>query len=89
MKNKSTEIRNLLESLSREELPEFSIVDYWDADTTAIGFQKGDILIYVSTFSKDKTKPYSIIVEDLKTGKELWFKEKKHIRNLLMSFGQF
>lgn len=71
MKNKTVEINNLLYKISREDFSGYEIVDYWDADTTAIGLQKENILIYVSTFNFPKTNNYDLIIEDLKTGKIL------------------
>lgn len=47
MKNKTAEINNLLYKFSIEDFSEYEIVDYWDADTTAIGLKKGNILIYI------------------------------------------
>jgi hypothetical protein len=32
------------------------IVDYWDADSCAIGLKKGDKLIYISTYNYTKNK---------------------------------
>ncbi|RXM53020.1 MULTISPECIES: hypothetical protein [unclassified Chryseobacterium] len=69
MENKDQEINKLLSKIENESLPEFKIVDFWDADTTAIGIQVGSNLIYVSTFNYDKTGKYNVIIEEYDTGK--------------------
>ena len=41
MENKCTDINNLLEKLSLEGFSGYEFVDYWDADTMAVGMKKG------------------------------------------------
>lgn len=83
MKNKTTEINNLLQQLSRENLSGYKIIGYWDADTTALGLQKGNVVIYISTFSYPKSNHYDIIIEELETGKILKSGEKKSYHELI------
>lgn len=71
MINKSLTINDLLIQLAQEDISGYSIVDYWDADITAIGLQKKNVLIYISAFDYTKTNHYSIIIEELETGKVL------------------
>ncbi|MFS4471810.1 hypothetical protein [Chryseobacterium sp. T20] len=68
MENKCTDINNLLEKLSLEDLSGYEFVDYWDADTTALGLKKGNVLIYISAYDYYKTNSYDIIIEELETG---------------------
>ncbi|MCP1297719.1 hypothetical protein NK356_00865 [Chryseobacterium sp. S0630] len=68
MENKCTDINNLLEKLSLEDLSGYEFVDYWDADTTALGLKKGNVLIYISAYDYYKTTGYDIIIEELETG---------------------
>lgn len=77
MKNKSNEINELLLKLRQELLKDYSILDFWDADITAIGIQIGKKLIYISTFNYNKTEKYNIIVEEYDTGKVI--EEEKEI----------
>lgn len=69
MKNKNAKTNELLIKISKESLQNYKIVDFWEADTTAIGIQIDNILIYVSTFNYDKTHKYNVIVEEYDTGK--------------------
>ncbi|MBT2623789.1 hypothetical protein [Chryseobacterium sp. ISL-6] len=69
MENKNTEINKLLIKISKESLQNYKIVDFWEADTTAIGIQIDEILIYVSTFNYDKAHKYNVIIEEYDTGK--------------------
>lgn len=69
MENKNIEVRQLLIRLSNESLQNYKIVDFWEADTTAIGIQVRNNLIYISTFNYDKTHRYNVIIEDYGTGK--------------------
>ncbi|WET48250.1 hypothetical protein PYS58_16935 [Chryseobacterium indologenes] len=46
MINKGIVINNLLGQLVQEDISNYDIVDYWDADITAMGLQKGSTLIY-------------------------------------------
>jgi len=48
LENKNTEINKLLIKLSRESVRNYKLVDFWEADTTAIGIQIENTLIYVS-----------------------------------------
>lgn len=68
MENKCTDINNLLEKLSLEDLSGYEFVDYWDVDTTALGLKKGNVLIYISAYDYYKTNGYDIIIEELETG---------------------
>ena len=47
------------------------MVDYWDGDTAALGLQKGNIVVYISTFHHPKSNKYDVIIEELETGKIL------------------
>lgn len=69
MKNKNNEVNKLLTKISKEPVQTYKVVDFWEADTTAIGIQIDKILIYVSTFNYDRTNKYNIIVEEFDTGK--------------------
>lgn len=49
---KDTSITDLIEKLSKLiDLNAINIVDHWDADLCAIGLTKGDLTIYISTYS--------------------------------------
>lgn len=89
MKNKDLIINDLLINLAQEDISGYNIVDYWDADITAIGLQKGNILIYISAFDYNKTNHYSIIIEDLETGKILKPEEKTLYNDLINSIQNF
>lgn len=83
MENKNTEINKLLVKLSKESLQDYKIVDFWEADTTAIGIQIGNNLIYISTFNYDRTYKYNVIIEKYDTG-EIIEEEKESIYNELI-----
>lgn len=83
MENKNTEINELLVKLSKESLQDYKIVDFWEADTTAIGIQIGNNLIYISTFNYDRTHKYNVIIEKYDTG-EIIEEEKESIYNELI-----
>ncbi|GEN76923.1 MULTISPECIES: hypothetical protein [Chryseobacterium] len=87
MENKNTEINELLVRLKQELLQDYKIVDFWEADTTAIGIQIGTALIYISTFNYDKTHKYNIIIEKYDTG-EIIEKEKESTYNELVEIIQ-
>lgn len=84
MQNKTTELNNFLRKLSREDLSGYELVDYWDADTTAIGLKKGKILIYISVYNYSETELYDFIIEEFETGKVFKSEEKNHTKNLFM-----
>ncbi|MBO9692774.1 hypothetical protein [Chryseobacterium sp.] len=71
MENKTFKISQLLGRLAREDFYGYKIVDYWDADTEALGLQKGNVVIYISTFDFSQTGHYDIIIEESETGKVL------------------
>ena len=71
MENKTFKISYLLDELSREDFYGYKLVDYWDADTEALGLQKGNVVIYISTFDFSQTGHYDIIIEESETGKIL------------------
>ncbi|WP_294232611.1 hypothetical protein [uncultured Chryseobacterium sp.] len=87
MENKNTEINELLLRLKQESLQDYKIVDFWEADITAIGIQVGTALIYISTFNYDKTNKYNIIIEKYDTG-EIIEKERESIYNELVEIIQ-
>lgn len=87
MKNKNAQINELLIKLNTESLQDYKIVDFWDADTTAIGIQIGNNLIYISTFDYDKTNKYNAIIEKYDTG-EIIEDEKERIYNELIEIIQ-
>jgi len=83
MENKCTDINNLLEKLSLEDLSGYEFVDYWDADTMALGMKKGNVLIYISTYNYSKTNHYDVIIEKLETGALLKSEEKRSYSELI------
>lgn len=83
MQNKTTELNNFLRKLSREDLSGYELVDYWDADTTAIGLKKGKILIYISVYNYSETELYDFIIEEFETGKVFKSEEKKSYEELI------
>lgn len=85
MINKNSVINNLLNQLAKEYISGYRVVDYWDADITAIGLQKRNVLIYISAFDYSTTNHYSIIIEELETGKILKPEEKKLYSDLVNS----
>lgn len=89
MKNKTTEINNLLNQLSRENFFGYEIVDYWDGDTTALGLQKENIVVYISTFHYPKSNYYDIIIEEFETGKILKSGENKSYGELIHDLQSF
>lgn len=89
MKNKTTEINNLLKQLSRENFFGYEMVDYWDGDTTALGLQKGNIVVYISTFHYPKSNHYDIIIEELETYRILKFGENKSYDELTHELQSF
>jgi len=68
LENKNTEINKLLIKLSRESVRNYKLVDFWEADTTTIGSQIENALIYVSAFNYDRTHKYNVIIEKYDTG---------------------
>ncbi|SEM55306.1 hypothetical protein SAMN05421856_104142 [Chryseobacterium taichungense] len=87
MENKNTEINELLVRLNEESLQDYKIVDFWEADTTAIGIQIGNNLIYISTFNYETTHKYNVIIEKYDTG-EIIEQEKEIIYNELIEIIQ-
>lgn len=83
MENKNAEISELLVKLNTESLQEYKIVDFWEADTTAIGIQIGNNLIYISTFNYERTHKYNVIVENYDTG-EIIEEERESMYNELI-----
>lgn len=83
MENKNTEINELLVRLNEESLQDYKIVDFWEADATAIGIQIGNNLIYISTFNYERTHKYNVIIEKYDTG-EIIEEEKESIYNELI-----
>jgi len=83
MENKNTEINELLVKLNKESLQDYKIVDFWEADTTAIGIQIENNLIYISTFNYEKNHKYNVIVENYDTG-EIIEEEKESMYNELI-----
>ncbi|MBP2617512.1 hypothetical protein [Chryseobacterium jejuense] len=79
----------MLIKLAQEDISSYNIVDYWDADITAVGLQKGNVLIYISAFDYNKTNHYSIIIEELETGKILKREEKTLYDSLVNSIQFF
>jgi len=78
MENKNKEINDLLVKLTKESLQDYKIVDFWEADTTAIGIHVGNNLIYISTFNYDRTHKYNVIIEKYDTG-EIIEEEKENV----------
>ncbi|QBA22964.1 hypothetical protein EU348_17980 [Chryseobacterium indologenes] len=68
MENKIPEINNLVYKLALEDFSGYEFVDYWDADTTALGLKKGNVLIYISAYNYSKTNGYDVIIEESETG---------------------
>ncbi|WP_346983969.1 hypothetical protein [Chryseobacterium sp. POE27] len=87
MENKNKEINELLVRLNEESLQDYKIVDFWEADTTAIGIQIGNNLIYISTFNYERTYKYNVIIEKYDTG-EIIEEEKEYIYNELIEIIQ-
>ena len=83
MENKSIEITELLIRINKESLGDYKIVDFWEADTTAICIIKGNILIYISSFNYDRTHKYNVITEKYDTG-EIIDKEKEYVYDELV-----
>lgn len=83
MENKCTDINDLLEKLSLEDLSGYEFVDYWDADTTALGLKKGNVLIYISAYDYYKTNGYDIIIEELETGAMLKSEDNRSYDELI------
>ncbi|CDN73643.1 hypothetical protein [Elizabethkingia anophelis] len=46
----------------------YTIVDFWDADITAIGLKFENVLFYISTFNYNNINQYDLILEDCDTG---------------------
>ncbi|KAB1231999.1 hypothetical protein [Chryseobacterium viscerum] len=83
MENKTIEINNLVHKLSQEDFSGYEFVDYWDADTTALGLQKGNVVIYISTFNHTNTDNYDLIIEELETGNVLKSEDKRSYHELI------
>ncbi|WP_307449611.1 MULTISPECIES: hypothetical protein [Chryseobacterium] len=71
MENKDIRICDLLVRISGEALPDYSIVDFWEADLTAIGIQTGGKLVYISTYTSNEPCQYTVIIEESDTGRVL------------------
>lgn len=69
MENKSIEINDLLSKISKETLQNYTVVDFWEADLTAIGLKIENKLVYISSFNYDKNSKYNLIIEEYDTGK--------------------
>lgn len=83
MENKFTDINNLLEKLSLEGFSGYEFVDYWDADTMAVGMKKGNVLIYISAYDYSKTNGYDVIMEEFETGIILKSEYKRSYHELI------
>lgn len=83
MQNKNIEINNLLSKISKESVQNYKIVDFWDADTTAIGLHIDNKLIYISTFNFSKSHKYNVIIEEYDTGKLIDEEKEKSYSELI------
>ncbi|MDR3024321.1 hypothetical protein [Chryseobacterium sp.] len=89
MKNKTSEINNLVKQLSRENFFGYEMVDYWDGDTAVLGLQKENIVVYISTFYSPESNHYDIIIEEFETGKILKSGENKSYGELIHDLQSF
>lgn len=69
MENKNSAVNKLLEKLKKEDISNYTIIDFWDADPTAIGFKFENVLFYISTFNYNNVNQYNLILEDYDTYK--------------------
>ncbi|RXM39948.1 hypothetical protein BOQ62_08825 [Chryseobacterium sp. CH21] len=89
MENKCADINKLLQKLSQEELSGYEFVDYWDADTTALGLQKENIIIYISTFNYTNADSYYLVIEELETGNVLKLEDNRSYHELIEDIQPF
>ena len=71
MENKNSAVNKLLEKLKKENIPNYTVIDFWDADPTAIGFKFENVLFYISTFNYNNINQYDLILEDYDTYKTI------------------
>lgn len=84
MEHKNLEITRLLKSIEDNNIGMLDMVDFWDADTMAIGFRFGEKLLYVSSYNYIETKNYNIIVEHFDTGEIIEPEKNINLDNLLV-----
>lgn len=89
MENKIPEINNLIHKFALEDFYGYEFVDYWDADTTALGLKKGNILIYISAYDYFKTNGYDVIIEELETGAILRSEDNRSYDELINDIQSF
>lgn len=89
MENKIPEINNLVHKLELEDFSGYEFVDYWDADTTALGLKKRNILIYISAYDYFKTNGYDVIIEELETGAILRSEDNRSYDELMNDIQSF
>ena len=89
MENKISEINNLVHKLALEDFSGYEFVDYWDADTTALGLKKGNVLIYISAYDYFKTNGYDVIIEELETGVILRSEDNRSYDELMNDIQSF
>ncbi|MGV2452821.1 UNVERIFIED_CONTAM: hypothetical protein POZ17_21645 [Ralstonia mannitolilytica] len=89
MENKIPEINNLIHKLAFEDFSGYEFVDYWDADTTALGLKKGNVLIYISAYDYFKTNGYDVIIEESETGTILRSEYERSYNELLNDIQSF
>lgn len=87
MKNKTDEINDFLSKIEKEVLQDFEIVDFWEADTTAIGLKINEKLVYVSTFNYDEKLNYMMTVEEFNTGKIIYKEQSLSYYELIEFIG--
>ncbi|ATL43587.1 hypothetical protein OZ664_12080 [Elizabethkingia sp. HX WHF] len=68
MENKNSAVNTLIKKLRNENSINYTIVDFWDADITAIGLKFENVLFYISTFNYNNINQYNLILEDCDTG---------------------
>lgn len=68
MENKNSAVNTLIKKLRNENNINYTIVDFWDADITAIGLKFENVLFYISTFNYNNINQYNLILEDCDTG---------------------
>ncbi|KUY17189.1 hypothetical protein BAZ12_18485 [Elizabethkingia miricola] len=68
MENKNSAVNTLIKKLRNENSINYTIVDFWDADITAIGLKFENVLFYISTFNYNNINQYDLILEDCDTG---------------------
>lgn len=89
MENKIPEINNLVHKFALEDFSGYEFVDYWDADTTALGLKKGNVLIYISAYDYFKTHGYDVIIEELETGARLRSEDNRSYDELINDIQSF